>query len=625
MIPDFGTAANALLFLLLIPLVLFYFLKLKRPRLEIPSLVLWRQVLADARVNAPFQKFKRNLLLLLQVLLLSFTVLAAMQPFIRGRRGGIDRLAVLIDNSASMAAVSEAGGGSSLDAAVRRIDALIDGLPPGHEACIVSFSSGASLRCGFTDNRRVLRDALHSIRVEDVPGSSEDALRMVQAMSRTAPVREVVLVSDGNFEAVTDMELSFDLNFQKLPPPGPNLGITEFNASRSFSGGWDVFAVVQASADSRNAARLQISADSDSLMSETVFPAPGESQRIALRIPGEKPLTVSAVLVPDGFDSLSSDNAAYLDLPAQRPLAVYVPPSMTAFRRAFRSMGDVLLYPSDDSPGGIPAYDLVVSNVPADVDKPAACALFVGFVPPALGSMVAIQKDAGTGVVDWHKTAPLLRHVELADILLLDDPEFLPGILAGDVENAGFQVLVHGRHGPLLVERTTGPGRAFFMLFDTDRSTLPWRVGFPVMASNLRLLTMQVIGLADAVALRTGVLPALDSPAGLPWHIDGPAGYSRDAVAGPDGRLAGIPAPMVGVYDFKSADNTFPVGAALLSMDESSLATISEVHFNELSVSAGTVPMPSPRALWFPLGVVAFTFLLAEWWYFHRRPGGSVQ
>src|SRR3989304_9960742 len=79
--PGFYALSGAWLALLFAPLVLLYFLKLKRPRVEIPSLALWRQVINDQRVNSPFQKFKRNLLLLLQLLLLLFLVLAAMQPF----------------------------------------------------------------------------------------------------------------------------------------------------------------------------------------------------------------------------------------------------------------------------------------------------------------------------------------------------------------------------------------------------------------------------------------------------------------------------------------------------------------------------------------------------------------
>ena len=71
----FTALSGAWLFLLIPPLVIFYFLKLKRPRIEIPSLVLWQQVLQDSRVNSPFQRFKRNLLLFLQLLLLLLLIL----------------------------------------------------------------------------------------------------------------------------------------------------------------------------------------------------------------------------------------------------------------------------------------------------------------------------------------------------------------------------------------------------------------------------------------------------------------------------------------------------------------------------------------------------------------------
>src|SRR6478735_8462789 len=103
MLPAFTSLGNAWLLALLVPLVIFYFLKLKRPRLEIPSLVLWRQVLSDQRVNSPFQRFKRNILLLLQILILVLLALAAMQPFFRGNATSAERTPVLIDISASMA------------------------------------------------------------------------------------------------------------------------------------------------------------------------------------------------------------------------------------------------------------------------------------------------------------------------------------------------------------------------------------------------------------------------------------------------------------------------------------------------------------------------------------------
>src|SRR6201747_2508443 len=112
MMPAFSSLASAWLFALLVPLVVFYFLKLKRPRMEIPSLVLWRQVMSDQRVNSPFQRFKRHLLLLLQILILALLALAAMQPFLRREATRGQRLPILIDISASMAGLDHDGGKS---------------------------------------------------------------------------------------------------------------------------------------------------------------------------------------------------------------------------------------------------------------------------------------------------------------------------------------------------------------------------------------------------------------------------------------------------------------------------------------------------------------------------------
>ena len=126
----------AWLFLLLVPLVIFYFLKLKRPRLEIPSLALWRSVLNDQRVNSPFQRFKRNILLLLQILLLMFVVLAAMQPFFPSGAERARYLPILIDTSASMAAV-DAEGKSRLDEVKLEVRKLIDNMLSDQRFCLI--------------------------------------------------------------------------------------------------------------------------------------------------------------------------------------------------------------------------------------------------------------------------------------------------------------------------------------------------------------------------------------------------------------------------------------------------------------------------------------------------------
>ena len=223
---SFFTPSAAWLFLLALPLIALYFLKLKRPRIAVPSLVLWHRVLDDQRVNSPFQRFKRNLLLLLQLLLLLLLVLAAMQPFFRGQDERVQRVPVLIDCSASMAGQSERGGPSRLDLAKAQVADMITGLLPDQQMAIISFSQSARQRCGFTDDKQRLREALREIEVEDLSSDIEQAFRMAQALGRGASFDEVTLITDGNVPERADLDLAFGVNYQRLDPCTPNIGIT---------------------------------------------------------------------------------------------------------------------------------------------------------------------------------------------------------------------------------------------------------------------------------------------------------------------------------------------------------------------------------------------------------------
>lgn len=619
----FQTLSHLWLLSLLAPLVVFYFLKLKRLRAEIPSLVLWRQVLQDSRVNSPFQKFKRNLLLLLQILLLLFLVLAALGPYWRGGPGRERRVPVLVDCSASMGALDKPGGISRLDEAKRRIRQMIDGLAPDQEICLVSFDSTPRKLTSFTNNKRLLRDALDQLEIADVPDDLEQALRLAQALERSDPFDEVFLFSDGNFPARVNFDLPFKLNFQRLPPGGPNLGITALSAQRAVAGGWDVFVQVEGSADAEGNASVELLQDGASIADESITVTRGRAQRMVFQVKGGHATSLQVKLKPDGFDSLASDNTAFLDLPESRPLRVFVPKSLPSYRLALQGIPGIQLFPQETSDDASGAFDLVMSDRPQDLNLTARTRLSVGIIPPDLERYIEMGTNGST-VVDWVRDAPVLQHVQLSDLVVLDQPMFAGNAGEGDLENAGFEVLIHGQHGPLLVRKQTSDALWFALLFHSDRSTLPYRVGFPIFVANVVQAALTQAGLAGAPANHTGVLPPLQLAPNGHYQIQTPAQTVEAATADDRGIVSGVSAPRTGWYSVMENGATRQrAGASLLSPSETSLAGVDQIQFNEqLQVDAAVAPVKSDRPLWQAALAAALSLMLVEWWFFQKKPGG---
>ncbi len=623
----FAAPAAAWLFALLLPLGAFFFLKLRRPRQEISSLALWQQVLNDARVNSPFQRFKRNILLLLQLLLLALLALAATQPVWHRGPAHAHRLPVLVDCSASMAALDKPGGASRLDEAKRRARELIEHLLPGQEICLISFAQTAHKLTGFTDDTRALLAALASIQIEDVPGSVEDALRLAQALNRTTPFDETVVLSDGNFPAQANFDLSFKLNYQRLPAGGPNLGIVACNARRpAAENRWEVFVEVVGSATASDGAQIELSHDSAVLATERIAATTTggkPSARLTFSVDGNQSMDLRVRLVPDGFDSLAADNTAFLTLPAIRPLAVYAAPTLGSWRHALRALDGIRVYPPEDpadKEAPPAAYDLAIVDQPDAAPANTRMVCTVGFLPVDVEKLLTVE-TASSGVVDWRRDAPLLQHVELADLVLSEQPTVRPNVTDGDFANAGYDVLIQGTRGPLLLTKRDDSRQTVHWLFHPDRSTLPYRVGFPVFIANLVGAAMKENGLADAEAAHTGALAPLTAPPSRVYEIAGPAGVRVQARSDEHGTLSGVNAPTVGEYRvLDGGTERARVGVGLLSVAETTLDGVDTIRFSEqLSVAAQTTTLRTDRPVWFPLALAAFGLLLFEWWFYQRR------
>ena len=620
--PGFYSLQGAWYLLLLLPLIVFYFLKLKRPHKQVPSLALWNQVINDRRVNSPFQKFKRSILLLLQILLLLFLVLSLMQPYIQSGAERAEYLPILIDCSASMGATDQESKQTRLTLAKERVTELIENLLPDQRVSLVAVSSTARRLTDFTDNQRVLKKALAGLTVDDVPSQLEDALRMTQALSRTAPIKTVLFYSDGNFPKEVNFELPFDLNYQRLPAAGANLGITSFNARKNQAGNWDVFIRVENSGDSDTPATVELLQDGQSVAKEEVVLGTGDSQRLEFSISSDKASSLEAILTPGSFDSLSSDNRAFLNIPQARSLLVFIDPDLSSYRYALADNSELVLYPEAGETVAPPEYDLLITASEKNFEKQALVKLGVGFVPEDLKKYISIETKL-TDVVDWNRSSAFLRHVELNDVQITEQPVWAEGAGVEDLEESGYEVVVHGRLGPLLLQKRNAGDLEFYFLFNTDRSTMPYRVGFPIMVSNLIQLTMQEAGIAEVQAAATPVLPAVEYLPEKKYQIKTPTGKELSTESNKNGLVSGIAALHVGKYMISGEGaNSDEISVSLLNPLETSLVSVEEIQFSEVPITAAQAQIDSDKPLWSEFAFIAFVLLLLEWWYFQRRPAG---
>jgi hypothetical protein len=277
-------------------LVILYFLKLRRRDMEVSSTLLWKKAIQDLQANAPFQKLRNNILLILQLLALAAALLALAQPELRHRGVSTARRIIMIDRSASMNATdgdakpgeasqppTPAAGDapspaaasttddptkphpSRLAAAKKKALELVTSLKePGlfddkaEEAMVIAFDTSAVVVQTFTTNKDQLKSAIEGISPSDAPSSLGQAYDLARAYTGSKKfedqVKEEVNGKPAGFVAsgptatlhiFSDGRLPDAEKIQTAPEDSvvyhavgasdaPNLAITGLRAERSF-------------------------------------------------------------------------------------------------------------------------------------------------------------------------------------------------------------------------------------------------------------------------------------------------------------------------------------------------------------------------------------------------------
>ena len=147
--------------LLALPILLLYMLRLRREEREVSSIMLWQQLLQDTEANTPWQRLRRNLLLLLQLLILAALVLALARPFITVPAPGSGQIVLLLDASASMNA-GDVPEGTRFRAAQAEARTVVSALGAGDRLTLIRVAQQPQLLASASEERLALQAAIDS-------------------------------------------------------------------------------------------------------------------------------------------------------------------------------------------------------------------------------------------------------------------------------------------------------------------------------------------------------------------------------------------------------------------------------------------------------------------------------
>jgi len=668
--------AAALAALAVPALLILYFLKLRRREQLVPSTLLWKRTVQDLQVNAPFQRLRKNLLLLLQLLVLLAAILALARPVVQTTVPPEGRVVILIDRSASMN--TREGEQTRLEQAKEQAIRLVKtfnqrgggwrsflslgGSQAQIEVMVIAFSERASIIAPFAPNTSELVRLIAAIEPTDETTNLREALDLAEAylappsrlgtgteetpLAAERPTK-LILLSDGRIRDLDKLVVrSGTLELLRVGAASDNVAITALRTQRNYEypGSLDILVTVANFGHHPVSTDLSIYLDGvltkvQSLAlaarthdRDTTEPGPllkldhtaddGAVRTLSLPLTLDRGALLEARLSRP--DALSADNVAWAVIPPPRRQRVLVVsdgkyPFLSSVMRGLPLQEHPFVTPmqyeaarGEYETDGQSNFDIVVFDKYAPAQLPVGNYLFLGAVPK-LPNVTVGESIRQHTLIWWNETHPTLRHVSLDYVYVAESHTVT---LPPEAE-----VLVEGPRGPVMFRYTSQGRHCLVVTFPIEASTWWSKLSFGVFMYN----AIRYLGggnEADSNALRPGT----------PLRIAVAPGNTQVAVTAPDGRPQTLSPDSTGIVHFGGTTRVGVYQVAGAARGQETFAVNLEDE-HESNIAPPTAPLKTATAevrelaaivgagseVWRWFVGAALLLVLLEWWVYNRR------
>ncbi len=640
----------------LIPVVVFYILKIRLRRVPISTMLFWRQIYDEHQPRSIWQRLRHWLSLLAQIVLILLLVGALTDPFFAWETRQLRRIVLVVDNSASMNATDVSP--SRLIAAKDEALRVIRGMRFRDELAVLTAGGTPRVVCGFSSHGRTLAHVVDDVVSTDNPTRVAEAVELARRLlgeRQDQHRREIVVLTDNtnptgllhdshgeptptqpdssgvvqkpeNHRGKLD-GVNAELIVHHFGTNAGNVGITRFQVRRSLIDplGYEILVEVTNASDDPVECRLEIDLNDDVVDVVPLKLTPGQHWSQSFEKTSAEGGQLTAKL--DRADVLAVDNLAWAVLPKREMMPVTLVSEGNLFLQKVFESNPLVTLTRIDPPGRTPAPNEAMSGI----------TVLHRHVPEVLPSGAVLVIDPRGSCDAWQLGEPvqnpivhqqdkdslLLGHVRLDNVLM---PEARQVKFASD---EGIKVLARSLAGdPLLAIIERPRQKVLLLTVNLDEGDLPLRTAFPILMMNaLNWFTENRGELRES--LPTGSITEIDVAAIIASAQRSQPGKADLRLVAPDGRRSVLPMQSerlsLGPFDqcgvwrvVEDSDTTLLELACNLSDRNESDVRVPKTD-KATTASVVSANLLGNRPLWFWLIAIAWLLMAIEWWAYQRR------
>ncbi len=622
----------ALLAVFIPGIILLYLLKQKVVNQKISALNLWREAYENIQASTPWEKFRNNILMYMQIAALLLLITALMSPYIKGRGSEYSNVLVLIDNSASMSGIYS-GEETKLDVAKEQASDYVSSNDGARYTVLSASNTSDLLISGSSDKGRV-KDAINNIEATDIAGSLENATSMVQSLAAAWKNYKVIAFTDSS----ANMQ---DINCEvvDLSVHGENGAIQSLSHAVSEDGTVKVMARVD------NYGERQLDTDASLYIGNKIYDVqsvtaePGESSTVYFKditagrynsiLAGNTPYLMAEI---NSKDMLAGDNMVYDILNGEGDEKILLVAGKNTFLEkglkvsGNRTVDKVL--PKDLQAADTKEYSLVVYDgiIPDSIPEDAN----IIFINPPVSKIKNIGDKKVKEEDKWKQDIFIYANKSKSSIVKIlngNVTNYLDGYSFGCLNVTGFKTPKWAKSFFETDDKfSTGylgnyNGRMVAVTgFDLHNTDFPLQTEFPIFMYNLLRETMSA-RIADKTIYNAGEAVSIQRKGKAEKAIVTRPGGGKETYSLDEGTAVFTDTLKAGLYNIKEGgDNvyftvSFPEDESDV-LKETVITSDNKATANKAGKLNGVV---SKRMVVIPVLVLLLILLMAEWMVYRKR------